>query len=403
MKRNPERTAWIVLLTAFGSFCLLAVLCPASIYWYIMNATDPLPVELTSVRGIVLVDDAATEFSFSIMDGQTVPLNVTQSVATDNTSQAILTFTDDSSLTLYGDTSIVLQLAQEPRYGLSNHPTEIGVEVKKGRVRATASRGQADLWFNIQTPDADILLDQGSYSVEVNEDLTQVTTRLGQAEVNSGDETIILGQGERAVVGHNTPLSEPLPAAQNLLADSNFTKEFEDTWEVYQITPIESITTTAEVVNFQNQSVLNLRSEGEDNIHSEVGVIQMVNKDVRDFQSLRVFAEVRLLDQTLPGGGQLGSEFPIMLNVAYRDAEGNERDWFHGFYYEPPPENYILYNQPDNSSERIARFIWYPYESVNLLTTLGPTKPVYIRSIRIYASGWIYDSMVANISLLAEE
>lgn len=92
-----------------------------------------------------------------------------------------------------------------------------------------------------------------------------------------------------------------------------------------------------------------------------------------------------------------------MLNVAYRDAEGNERDWFHGFYYEPPPENYILYNQPDNSSERIARFIWYPYESVNLLTTLGPTKPVYIRSIRIYASGWIYDSMVANISLLAEE
>ncbi|HRV94633.1 MAG TPA: FecR domain-containing protein [Anaerolineae bacterium] len=403
MKRNPERTAWIVLLTAFGSFCLLAVLCPASIYWYIMNATDPLPVELTSVRGIVLVDDAATEFSFSIMDGQTVPLNVTQSVATDNTSQAILTFTDDSSLTLYGDTSIVLQLAQEPRYGLSNHPTEIGVEVKKGRVRATASRGQADLWFNIQTPDADILLDQGSYSVEVNEDLTQVTTRLGQAEVNSGGETIILGQGERAVVGHNTPLSEPLPAAQNLLADSNFTKEFEDTWEVYQITPIESITTTAEVVNFQNQSVLNLRSEGEDNIHSEVGVIQMVNKDVRDFQSLRVFAEVRLLDQTLPGGGQLGSEFPIMLNVAYRDAEGNERDWFHGFYYEPPPENYILYNQPDNSSERIARFIWYPYESVNLLTTLGPTKPVYIRSIRIYASGWIYDSMVANISLLAEE
>ena len=403
MKRNPERTAWIVLLTAFGSFCLLAVLCPASIYWYIMNATDPLPVELTSVRGIVLVDDAATEFSFSIMDGQTVPLNVTQSVATDNTSQAILTFTDDSSLTLYGDTSIVLQLAQEPRYGLSNHPTEIGVEVKKGRVRATASRGQADLWFNIQTPDADILLDQGSYSVEVNEDLTQVTTRLGQAEVNSGGETIILGQGERAVVGHNTPLSEPLPAAQNLLADSNFTKEFEDTWEVYQITPIESITTTAEVVNFQNQSVLNLRSEGEDNIHSEVGIIQMVNKDVRDFQSLRVFAEVRLLDQTLPGGGQLGSEFPIMLNVAYRDAEGNERDWFHGFYYEPPPENYILYNQPDNSSERIARFIWYPYESVNLLTTLGPTKPVYIRSIRIYASGWIYDSMVANISLLAEE
>jgi hypothetical protein len=92
-----------------------------------------------------------------------------------------------------------------------------------------------------------------------------------------------------------------------------------------------------------------------------------------------------------------------MLHIAYKDAEGNDRDWFHGFYYEPPPDNFVLYNQPDNSSERIARYIWYPYESVNLLTTLGPAKPVFIKSIRIYSSGWLYEAMVANISLLAQE
>jgi hypothetical protein len=92
-----------------------------------------------------------------------------------------------------------------------------------------------------------------------------------------------------------------------------------------------------------------------------------------------------------------------MLHVAYKDANNNDRNWLHGFYYTPPPENYILYNQPDNSIERIAQYIWYPYESVNLLATLGPAKPVFIKSIRIYASGWIYEAMVANISLLAEE
>jgi hypothetical protein len=149
--------------------------------------------------------------------------------------------------------------------------------------------------------------------------------------------------------------------------------------------------------------VLQLSSEGEDNIHSEAGVIQQVNKDVRDFQSLRVFAEVRLVNQSLPGGGQLGSEFPIMLRIDYRDTDNNDRSWYHGFYYVPPPENYVLYSQPDNSNERIARLIWYPYESENLLTSLGPTKPVFIKSIHIYASGWIYDAMVANISLLAQE
>jgi hypothetical protein len=92
-----------------------------------------------------------------------------------------------------------------------------------------------------------------------------------------------------------------------------------------------------------------------------------------------------------------------MLRLDYKDADNNDRSWYHGFYYDSPPENYRLYNQPENSSERIARFIWYPYESENLLTILGPTKPVFIKSIRIYASGWLYEAMVANISLLAQE
>ena len=404
IRSNPERMAWFILLTSFGVFCSLTLLVPSSIYWYIINSTIPLGTELTSVRGIVLIDNPDAELSSSVVDGQTVPFQEALTVSTNNTSQAILIFTDDSSLTMYGDTTVVLDQAQEPRFGISPNPTYILIEVKKGRVRATASRGREDLNFDIATPYADVEFDQGSFSVEVSERGTQVTTRLGQADVIGDGKLVRLNQGQRAVVGPDTPLSHPLPSAQNLLSDSNFSQSFTDTWEIYAINLNEDqVTTTAGVTSFQDQSVLSLQSRGQDNIHTEIGVIQTVEKDVRDFQSLRIFAEVRLINQSLPGGGQLGSEFPIMLHVAYKDAEGIDRDWFHGFYYEPKPENYILYDQPDNSSERIARFIWYPYESVNLLTTLGPTKPAYIKSIRIYASGWIYDAMVANISLLAEE
>lgn len=403
LKQNPERIAWTVLLLAFGTFCALAVSIPASIYGYAVTATSPLSAELTSVRGIVLTGDANAEPSTSVTDGSTVSFEENFSARTNETSQAIITFADDSSLTMYGSTSLVLTEARQPRFSLSSSPARIQIELKSGRIRATAARNTDDLNFEIVTPHAVVQLGQGSYSVEVAEEETQVTTRFGQATVVSGYDSVTLSQSQRAVVGTNTPLSPPLPAAQNLLEDSNFDSSFGESWETYTITPIESVTATANVVLFQNRSVLNLRSDGPDNIHSEVGVVQMVNKDVRDYQSLRVFAEVRLANQSLPGGGQLGSEFPIMLHVAYKDAAGNDRDWFHGFYYQPPPENYILYNQPDNSSERIARFIWYPYESVNLLAALGPAKPIYITSIRIYASGWIYDSMVANISLLAEE
>jgi hypothetical protein len=403
MRTKPERLAWIILNTAFGIFCSLSILIPASIYWYAMTTTVPLETELTSVRDTVFIGNSDTGPSSSVVDGSTIALEENLTVSTDDTSQAILTFADDSSLTLYSDTTITLHQAQEPRFGFSSRPTQIDVEVDKGRVRATASRNREDLTFDIKTPQAVVELGQGSFSIEVGENGTQVTTRLGQANVISGERSVLLNQGQRAVVGPETPISEPLPAAQNLLSSSTFTLGEDSVWQSYTIDLTEDVTTTATTVIYQNRPVLNLRSEGEDNIHTEVGVTQIVERNVRDFQSLRLFAEVRLIYQSLPAGGQAGSEFPIMLHLAYKDDDGNDRDWFHGFYYEPKPPNYILYNDPNNSNEQIARYIWYPYESDNLLTTLGPAKPVYIKSVRIYASGWIYDSMVANISLLAEE
>ncbi|MBN1220397.1 MAG: FecR domain-containing protein [Anaerolineae bacterium] len=386
---------------------MLSVVVPSSIYWYIVNATTPFSTEVTSVRGTVLLGEPQsqldTERLFSLTDGNAVSVEELTTISTDDTSQAILSFFNDSSLTMYSNTKITLRETREPRFGISPNPSRITVELQQGRVRATSARRREEVNFDIIAPYTRIELGQGSFSIETAEAEVQVTSRLGQATVIGQGQAATLKQSERAVVGPAT-LSAPLPAAQNLLTNSDFNPDtFTDTWEVYRIEPIEVVSTTIEVTNFVGRNVLVLRSAGEDNVHSETGVIQKVNKDVRDFQSLRVFAEVRLLQQSLPGGGHLGSEFPIMLHVAYKDAENNDRDWFHGFYYDPPPDNFILYNQPDNSNERIARYIWYPYESVNLLTTLGPAKPVYIKSIRIYASGWIYEAMVANISLLAQE
>jgi hypothetical protein len=404
MRKNPIRTAWIILLTAFAIFCVLAVTIPASVYWYVTTATTPFNTEVTSVRGTVLTQAPGQPLPAPIMDGKTVAVGESFSLSTNDTSQSILTFFDDSSLTMYSNTDITLHQTRMPRFPFfSANPPAILLEVERGRVRATTSRSRHDLAFDFQTPHATIQLDRGSFSIEVEQE-TQITARFGQAAIlGSQGSPITLNEGERVVIGAAGQISPPLPAAQNLLQNSSFTPPLQKGWEEYAFNFIQGITTTTEVITYQNRSVLRLRSAGQDNSHTEIGVTQQVNKDVRDFRSLRIFAEVWLTRQSLPGGGQLGSEFPVMLHVAYKDAENNDRDWFHGFYYRPAPENYILYNQPDHSSDRIAPFIWYPYESANLLTTLGPAKPVFIKSVRIYASGWLYDSMVANISLLAEE
>jgi hypothetical protein len=402
-QEQPERVAWIVLLGSFSLFCFLAVLIPTVLYLYITRTTTPISAEITSVRGTVLLDNSGAELSSSLTDGTSTTIEELYTVSTDDTSQAIITFADDSSLTLYSNTSLVLQEAEKPRFEISTNPTRIVFGLQEGRIRVTSARSRTDLQFDIYTPYAAIELDQGSFSIDAGNEEVQVTSRLGEALINADGRTVTLEAEQRAVVTANN-LQAPLPAAQDLLEGSGyFNPAFNNSWDVYDIKPIEGVTTTVKIVNFDRRNVLVLASEGDDNVHTETGVIQEVNQDVRDFQSLRVFAEVRLVNQSLPGGGHLGSEFPIMLHIAYKDIDGNDRDWFHGFYYDPPPDNFVLYNQPDNSSERIARYIWYPYESVNLLTTLGPAKPVFIKSIRIYASGWLYESMVANISLLAQE
>jgi hypothetical protein len=175
-------------------------------------------------------------------------------------------------------------------------------------------------------------------------------------------------------------------------------------WEVYKIEPPSGVvTTTVETLELGNRRVLGFGSEGEDSLHSEIGVVQEVDRSVQDFDSLRINLEVKLERQSLPGGGTLGSEFPIMVHLAYKDASGNDRDWYLGFYYVSPPADWLLYDSPDNSSERVARFLWYPYESVNLLDSLGTNKPVYIKYVRIYASGWIYQAQIADVALLAQD
>ncbi len=403
MRKNPERTAWLILSIAFSIFCTLSILIPTGMYWYSINATRALQPNVTSVRGTTLLHGPESDLSSSLIDGNNLDVEEGFEITTDDTSQAIVTFFDDSSLTLYSNTSVVLNHVQEPRFWFSPKPTQVLINIREGRVRATSSRSREDLVFDLTTPHSSIELGQGSFSIEVGEAETQVTNRLGQSTIIDGQEWVMLYPGQRAIVKPDNSIDGPLPAEQNLIGDSNFKRPLGDQWQKYEIQPIEGVTTTVNIVNFQDRNVLTLQSQGKDNLHTETGVIYEVNKDVRDFQSLRLFAEVRLIEQSLAGGGTLGSEFPVMLHIAYDDINGEARDWFHGFYYKLPPDNYILYNHPDNSSERVPRLIWYPYESVNLLTTLGPTKPAFIKSVRIYASGWIYESMVANISLLAQE
>jgi hypothetical protein len=403
MRNNPERLAWTVLLFAFATFCALVVAVPLGVRWYILNATNSKMTAVTSIRGTVLVERPNASLPVPIVDGATQDVDETTRIVTDGTSQAVLTFFNDSTVTLYGQTTVRIQHARVPRFALSNRPDTIVVQLEQGRVRV-APVGNSQLTFEVHSPQGVVSLGEGSFSIEASEEGTEVTARAGWAKLVAAEEVVRLAAGERSLVRPGKSPSAPLPAERNLLVNGDFSAPLADAWEVYRVEPPGSvITTSAKIVETDGRAGLRFLSEGRDNLHSEIGIIQQVNESVQDFDSLRIQVDVRLDRQSLPGGGTLGSEFPVMIHLAYKDAEGNDRDWYHGFYYVPAPENWVLKNTPDNSNERIARVLWYPYESVNLLDSLGTTKPIYIKYIRIYASGWLYDAFVTDVVLLAQD
>jgi hypothetical protein len=409
MRDNPERLAWTVLLLAFATFCALVIGIPLSARSYVLNAMNAEPTSLTSVHGTVLALPRNASVPVPVTDGTTIKAEEGTLITTEANSQAVLTFFNDSILTLYGDTAVVIRTCRSPRFEDGQQPDTISIELRSGRVRAAPSQrtdagSLRALRFEILTPDAVVEMGEGSYSVAVVGQETQVTTRIGLAQLTAGASTLVLTTGERGVTREGQPPAGPLPAEQNLVKNGDFSQPLQGTWEVYQVQPPSGVvTTTLRTVATGIQTALQLQSSGEDNAHSEIGIIQRINKSVLDYDSLRVQLDVRLNQQSLPGGGTLGSEFPLMVHLAYDDGEGNDRDWYHGFYYVPGPAEWILYDTPFNSSRRTVRYVWYPFESLNLLDSLGTAKPVYLKFIRLYGSGWLYDAYVTNVALLVQE
>lgn len=404
--KHPERTAWMLLLAAQLALCILVAAALWGGNWYITNARDFFPITATSINGTVLAKSITADSPVPILHSRHLEVDEFTIISTDETSQAVLTFYDDSTITLYSNTTLIIHQSNQTRYRWSTKSDLIEVEIVKGRIRATPSETVRNRAFILKTLHGEAALGEGSFAVEANNNQTQVTARLGMANVTAQGQAIQLEADQLTTLKQGQPPAEPTIAEQNLLVNGNFSEGLSAGWQQDIFVPdnaIDVVTATLRFTSVDDRPVVQFASQGEDNIHTEAAIEQIVDKDVRDFQSLRINADIRLNQQSLPGGGFVGSEFPLRIRLSYKDANGNDREWYHGFYYVPPPENYLLYDQADNDSENISQNIWYPYESANLLTVLGDIKPIYVKSIRVYASGWIYDAMVTDIKLLAQD
>lgn len=412
-QKNPERVAWLVILGAFSVCLALAIAGPLTARYFLLYSME---ARTSLVQAISPNQDGGGTVSYT-------PPNATQPIAvksdpapfaeggvieTDQASRAFITFFDGSTAQVSPGSELIITEMRRPRFGWSPLPNVIQINQVQGLVIYGAlsafahpdnPEGRA-VHFTIHTPNFDVTLTDGSYSIEVTESGSQVLVREGSAVVHSpqGEHQVVIGQGQRLQAENGQPLPvNPIPAAQDIIVNGDFPSDvLAPTWQPYTDPNYDTggVKGSVLVVTIGDRRALQILRTGAKN-STVTGIRQQIDRDVSYFRTLVFSADVRLHYQSLSGGGYLSTEYPLLIRLKYRDVDGNEWEEWRGFYYQNDDQN------PTNNGERIPQDTWVPYETGNLFTLLEH-RPFRIISLAIYASGWDYESYIANAKLTVE-
>jgi hypothetical protein len=321
-------------------------------------------------------------------------------IRVDDTSEAVLTFFDHSTMHLYSGTTIDLVTSRAPRYRSGILPNTVALTLDGGRVYVgTALSLDSPLSFRVSTLQAETNLSaDGSYAIEARNDRSAVSTYRGSADVVTAQGSVTLNARERTEVTLGQPPEEVTGVAQELIVNGEFREPLTETWRFFNDQGADGgdVDGHMEVVVDEGRRAIKFYRTGGSGNHCETVLEQSVDQKLSDpISSLIVRATVKVRYQSLSGGGYLSSEYPLMIRVRYRDAYDSEAEWVQGFYIQN------VDNSPTTDGLEIPADRWYPFESDNLLESL-PIRPVRIISVRVYASGWEYESLIGEVSLTAE-
>ncbi len=406
MRANPERLAWTVLLISFSIFVALMIAAPLSLRYFIETATARQDAVLDPAQGTILLYPPRSLEPIAITDLRDQVLEGSIIEAGDSPTQATVRLISEGnadrsigSIQLFSGTRLRLDQLRSPMFEMSSAPYRARLTVDKGQLRVfTNSDADRPISVSLVTPHGEVDLQAGSYQVAVTEEQTAITVSAGEATLLKAErEPLVVTSGLRAWMTADARAETPVVASENLLRNGNFTESMRDSWESYVIA--QNVTPgRVSIMEREGRRVAYFVRQGEDNVPTEVGIRQFVGKDVNVYDKLVLQLDVKLLFQSLSGAGYLSSEYPLRVEINYTDIYGKQLSWGHGFYYrDPENENWKIVN-----GEKIPPFNWFTYRSPNLMELLKETRPARIDSIRIYASGWNYQSMVSEVFLLAE-
>lgn len=417
---RPERLAWLVLLSSFAIFLVLVVTIPLASFYAVEHFSVRRSAQLESTLGALWLKPFRGSDLIAVTDRRE-DIGVGSVIeAANETTQGTLQFisSDDpvqtlGSMQIYAGTIIEVERIREPFFERSREPYQVTLRLLKGQARVfnKSQVGQRALRVDLITPHGTVIMNnEGTYELSTTAEQTDVIVRAGFADVRhrTGPQEL-LGTGLRAEMTDDALVQGD--AQQNLIANGSFLLNNvgtgADFWPGQVVAPNVNPGSVQFVEREGRKVAFFTRTVGED-AHTEVDITQDVQADVSLYNSLELQFDVRLLNQSLAGGGMLGSEFPLRVEVLYTDIYGKVLRWGHGFYYsdlldddDPANDNWIL---DTTTNDKIPQGQWYTYRSPNLITLFKAqgTPPAQINTIRFYASGHKYMSFLSEVYLFAQ-
>jgi len=436
LRRRQARRAWTTIGLAMLTFLSSCGLLFGAGYWYRGHATEKRTVRIEVVQGNRAFVRPAYQRNWNAVptsNGSDVaPLELQEGDAfqTGTGTQALLTFWDNSRVQVFENTELQMTELRTTRY--ISQSSAVTMQQLRGSSRVALAPGDyRRARFQVEAGDATVLMKEGDGVTggvfvvqvlpgEIGNALDAVSVRalvrrgIGAVRVAGQPGELRLDANEQTLVPPGGPAGAPTSARRDFVANSQFAplgatgcdlgNQFAP-WRP-SCTPGQlegsfgRLTTVSDTIDGQPVTALEIARSTSSTDSANTGVRQSLDVSVGDQPSLSLTADIKVEEQTLSGGGQSGTEFPMIVRINYYDAAGgyNTRIWT--FYIVPSADGRLPFNASLVEARLVNTNEWVPLRFD--LLGLVP-QPVRLDSIEIYASGQGYGARITNVAIIGVE
>ncbi len=439
---NIQSVAWLLLLASFAVFLLLVIGGPLAAREYLRSATRQQSARVEVKRGTLALQAGGEQGTLSDEEASRRVSEDWILRSGDDFASAFISFFDasvdedlpGSTLSLDPHTQLRFRRLRRARFSTGRVPPTVELEARPtqryaGGLQIGTTWGERRFLLDLQDIEGraigrvTLAPESRARIVFLDHERFRARVARGSITVTNGHGRVVLGPGERSDTGPTAAPSPPIRGTVNIVRDSDFDRlDAEGAWEFGRRGPEDPEAPPGRALAVtqpdDDQSLLRFEREGSEGVPADLFFRQSLGPldseegfDVRRAIHIGVQARLRVLDQSVPGGGIEESEYPLILRLRSIDRDTTSPDgceWTVGFYSLPPEEG----RPSPIDGQQIPQGQWIEFDSGNLLDagnrfafgnrSAGCAVPTHLIRVEVGVSGHDYESEIDWLEVQVE-